>query len=67
MTQAIVTRTSQGTASVRTALVLALVALMLFSGIIVEQCFGSPMIGLGALGFAFIGLPLAAMVGRIRA
>ena len=50
--------------SVRTALILGVVAVVFFGGIIGAQRFGSSMIVLGAFGVAVIGLPLAAMVGR---
>jgi hypothetical protein len=66
MTEANATRALQHAASVRTALVLAMVALVLFGGIIVAQRLGA-MIGLVALGVAFIGFPLAAIAGRVRA
>jgi len=66
MTEANSTRTSQRAASVRTALVLAFVALVLFGSIAFAQSFGTAMVGLGALGIAFIGFPLAALAGRIR-
>ncbi len=66
MTQANSIRASQRAASVRTALVLALVALVSFGSIAFAQSFGTAMIGLGALGTAFIGFPLAALAGRIR-
>ena len=66
MTQANSTRASQRAASVRTALVLAFVALVLFGSIAFAQSFGTPMVGLGALAIAFIGFLLAALAGRIR-
>jgi hypothetical protein len=64
MTEANSTRAAQRAASVRTALTLAVVALVSFSGIILAQRFGPSMIGLGALGVAVVGFPLAAMMGR---
>jgi len=61
------TRSSQRTANLRTATILAAVALMFFGGIIVAQSSGPSITGFGALGVAFIGFALAAMVGRVRA
>ena len=66
MTQANLTRASQRAASLRTAVILASVALMFFGGIIAAQGSGWSMIGMGALGFAFIGFPLAVITGRVR-
>ena len=64
MTQANSTREPQRAASVRTAVVLAVVALASFGGIILAQYSGSPKLGLGMLGLAFVGLLLAAMTRR---
>ena len=61
------TRTSPRAASVRTAVALAGVALVFFIGIILAQGFGLSMIGIGALGVAIVGFPLAAIIGRGRA
>jgi hypothetical protein len=61
------TRAAQRAASIRTALVLALVALGFVGAILVAKFYGQAMIGLGALGVAVIGFPLAAVVGRGRA
>ena len=66
MTQANSTRASQRVASVRTAVVLAVVALVSFGGIILAQYSGSPKVGLGMLGLAFVGFLLAAMTRRGR-
>ncbi len=66
MTQANSTRASQRAASVRTAVVLAVVALASFGGIILAQYSGSPKLGLGMLGLAFVGFLLAAMTRRGR-
>ena len=66
MTQANSTRVSRHTASVRTALVRAVVALASFGGIILAQYSGSPKVGLGMLGLAFVGFLLAAMSRRSR-
>ncbi|HTP48237.1 MAG TPA: hypothetical protein VMQ50_15095 [Casimicrobiaceae bacterium] len=57
-------RTLQRTASIRGALILAVMALMFFGAIIAVQRLGSSMIWLGAFAVAVIGLPLAAAVGR---
>jgi len=54
-------------ASIRTALVLGAVALACFGGIIIAQLCRAPVIGLGALAFAAIAFPLAAIAGRARA
>jgi hypothetical protein len=64
MKQANSTRASQRAAGVRTALVLAVVALASFGGIILAQYSGSPKVGLGILGLAFVGFLLAAMTRR---
>lgn len=53
-------------ASVRTALILGVVAVVFFVGIIAAQRFGPSIIVLGAFVVAVIGLPLAAMAGRER-
>ena len=66
MTQANSTREPQRAASVRTAVVLAVVALASFGGIILAQYSGSPKLGLGMLGLAFVGFLLAAMTRRVR-
>lgn len=60
------TRTSQRAAGVRTALVLAVVAMASFGGIILAQYSGSSEVGLGILGLAFVGFLLAAMTRRGR-
>jgi hypothetical protein len=46
--------------------VLAVVALASFGGIILTQYSGSPRVGLGILGLAFVGFLLAAMTRRVR-
>ena len=66
MKQANSTVTLQRAAGVRTALVLAVVALASFGGIILAQYSGSPRVGLGILGLAFVGFLLAAMTRRRR-
>jgi hypothetical protein len=60
------TRASQRAAGVRTALILAAVSLASFGGIILAQYSGSPKVGLGVLGLAFVGFLLAAMTRRGR-
>ena len=60
------TLASQRAAGVRTALVLAVVALASFGGIILAQYSGSPKVGLGMLGLAFVGFLLVAMTRRGR-
>jgi protein-S-isoprenylcysteine O-methyltransferase Ste14 len=67
MTEANATRATQRAASIRRALVLALVALGFFGAILGAQFYGPSMIGLAALGVAVIGFPLAVVVGRGRA
>ena len=67
MTEVNATRAAQRAASIRTALVLAVVALGFFGAILVAQFHGPSMIGLAALGVAVIGFPLAVVVGRGRA
>lgn len=60
------TRASQRAAGVRTALVLAVVALVSFGGIILAQYSGSPKLGVGVVGLAFVGFLLGAMTRRGR-
>jgi protein-S-isoprenylcysteine O-methyltransferase Ste14 len=67
VTEANSTRAAQRAASIRTALILALVAVGFFGAILAAQFYGPSMIGLGALGVAVIGFPLAVVVGRGRA
>ena len=67
MTEANSTRALQRAASVRTAFVLALLALGFFGAILVAQFYGQSMIGIAALGLALIGFPLAVVVGKGRA
>jgi hypothetical protein len=66
MTETNATLALQRAASVRTALILAVVALTFFGGIFAAERFGPSMIGLGALGVAIIGFSLVALVGRRR-
>ena len=66
MTQATLTPAAQRAASLRTSVILALVALMFFGGFIAAQGSGWSMIGIGALGFAFAGFALAVITGRVR-
>jgi protein-S-isoprenylcysteine O-methyltransferase Ste14 len=67
MTEANSTRALQRAASVRTAFVLALLALGFFGAILVARFYGPSMIGIAALGLALIGFPLAVVVGKGRA
>ena len=64
MTEANSTQAAQRAASIRTALVLALIALGFFGAILVAQFYGPSMIGIAALGLGVIGFPLAVAVGR---
>ena len=64
MSPASLTLSTQRSARVRTAWVLALVALVSFGAIIVAQRVESSLIGIGALGFALVGFLWAAMTGR---
>jgi hypothetical protein len=66
MTEANSIRAAQRAASVRTALILGVVALAAFGGIIAAQELGASVIGLGTLGIAVIWGCLAAVVGRRR-
>jgi hypothetical protein len=67
MSPASPTLSTQRSARVRTAWVLASVALVFFGAIIVAQRVESPLIAIGALGFALIGFVWAAMTGRDQA
>jgi protein-S-isoprenylcysteine O-methyltransferase Ste14 len=67
VTEANPTRPRQRATSIRTALVLALVALGFFGAILAVQFYDPSMIELAALGVAVIGFPLAVVVGRGRA
>jgi hypothetical protein len=66
MTEMNSVRALRRAASVRTALILGVLAVVFFVGIIAAQRFG-PSIVFGAVGVAVIGLPLAVIVGRRRA
>src|SRR4029077_3223132 len=66
MTEANSTWALQRAASVRTAFVLALLALGFFGAILVAQFYAQSMIGIAALGLALIGFPLAVVVGTGR-
>ena len=61
------TLSAQRLARVRTAWVLASVALVFFGAIIVAQCVESSLIGIGALGFALLGFLWVAIAGRVQA
>ena len=54
---------AQRSASLRTALILASIAVVFFGGIIAAQFTGGNAAGIGVLGFAIIGF-LAVTVGR---
>jgi MYXO-CTERM domain-containing protein len=66
MKQANPTRALERAADVRTALLLALVALGAFTGIIFTQYSESSQVGLGVLGLALVGFVLATMTRRRR-
>jgi hypothetical protein len=61
------TLSAQRLARVRTARVLASVTLVFFGAIIIAQCVESPLIAIGALGFAMVGFVWAAMTSRGQA
>ena len=67
MTKENSTPRSQRAASVRIALMLAVIAALSFGAIIIAQRLGPSPIWLGTLGVAVIGFALAAMVGKRRA
>ena len=67
MSPASPTPSTQRNARVRTAWLLASVALVFFGAIIVAQRVESPPIAIGAFGFALIGFVWAAMIGRGQA
>jgi hypothetical protein len=54
------------TASIRTALILASIALVFFGGIIYAQYSGEPTIGMSVLGFGGIGFLLVAIGRNLR-
>jgi hypothetical protein len=53
-------------ASVRTALILASIALVFFGGIIYAQYSGEPTVGMSVLGFGVIGFLLVAIGRNLR-
>jgi hypothetical protein len=53
-------------ASVRTALILASIALVFFGGIIYAQFSGEPTVGMSVLGFGVIGFLLVAIARNLR-
>ena len=67
MSPANMTLSMQRRARVRTGWVLASVALVFFGANIVAQRTESPLIGIGALGFALLGFLWAAIAARARA
>jgi hypothetical protein len=54
------------TASIRSALVLAVAALASFGGIILAEYSGSPQVGIGVLGLIFVAFLLVAMTRKGR-
>ena len=66
MTEGSAIRRTQRAASVRSALMLAVVAAVFFGAIIAAQRFGPSAIWPGALGVAVVGFALAAMAARRR-
>lgn len=64
MSPANVTLSTQRRARLRTAWVLASVALVFFGANIAAQRAESPLIGMGALGFALVGFLWAAIASR---
>jgi hypothetical protein len=61
MTQSSSTHVSRRTTGIRTALVLAMVALASFGGIILAEYSGSQQVGVGVIGLALIAFLLVAM------
>jgi hypothetical protein len=53
-------------ANLRTALILASIAVVFFGGIIAAQFTGGNAVGIGVLGFAIIGLLLVTVGRRFR-
>jgi hypothetical protein len=52
--------------SVRTALVLASIAVVFFCGVIFAQYSGSPSVGIAVLGFAILGFLIVAIGRNVR-
>jgi hypothetical protein len=61
------TASAQRSARVRTAWVLASVALVFFGAVIVAQRVEPSLVGIGALGFALVGFLCVAITARARA
>jgi hypothetical protein len=57
---------SQRAASRRTALVLALIAVVFFVGVILAQYAGSSSVGIAVLGFAILGFLVVAIGRNVR-
>ena len=57
---------AQRSASLRTALILASIAVVFFGGIIATQFTGGNAVGIGVLGFAIIGLLLVTVGRKLR-
>jgi hypothetical protein len=53
-------------ASLRTALILASIAVVFFGGIISAQMSGEPIVGMSVLGFGVIGFLLVAIGRNLR-
>ena len=53
-------------ANLRTALILASIAVVFFGGIIAAQFTGGNAVGIGVLGFAIIGLLLVTVSRKLR-
>ena len=66
MTQPATDSNARRMASVRTALILASIALVFFGGIIYAQYSGEPTVGMSVLGFGIIGFLLAAIGRNLR-
>jgi hypothetical protein len=57
---------AQRSASLRTALILASIAVVFFGGIIAAQFIGGNAVGIGVLGFAIIGFLLVTAGRKLR-
>ena len=66
MTHARSTRLSHRSTIARTALILAVVALISFGGFVLAQYSGSPTLAMGVLGLVFVGFLLAALTRMDR-
>ena len=59
-------KSSRRSANLRTALILASIAVVFFGGIIAAQLTGGNAVGIGVLGFAIIGLLLVTVSRKLR-